>query len=210
MSSYLSEDEQVEALKKWWKENGTSVIGGAVIGFAAIFGWQGWDSYQTSQGENASVLFSNMETQMAAGQQDQGMETAKRLIGEYGDSVYATFASLQLAKLAYEKGEKDVAVAQLRWSLDNAADPTLVELARLRLARVLLDMQQTDEAAKLVAAASRLMAGEFAELRGDIARSQGDLAAAREAYQMAIAEGVNGADLVQMKLVDLGNAEPAS
>ena len=210
MSSYLSEDEQVEAFKKWWKENGTSVIAGAVLGFAIIFGWQGWDAYSTAQGENASILFTSMENQLAAGQQEQGIETAKRLIGEYSNSVYATFAALQMAKLSYEQGEKDAARQHLQWSMENAPDTALSELARLRLARLLIDMQQLDEAAVLTAGAGELMPGEFAMLRGDIARQRGDAGEAENAYREALELGVEDQQLLRMKLVDLGVEEPAS
>jgi len=210
MSSYLSEDEQVEALKKWWKENGKSVLSGAILGFAIIFGWQGWDRYQTSQGENASILYSSMENQLASGEQDQGVETGKRLIGEYSGSVYATFAALQLAKLSYEKKEKSTAQSHLQWAMDNAPDEVLSGLARLRLARLLFDMQEWDQASSLVEAAGNILPGEFAQLRGDLAAQRGDRDGARTAYQQALELGVENAELVRMKLVDIGDGGTAS
>ncbi|MDJ0807873.1 MAG: tetratricopeptide repeat protein [Gammaproteobacteria bacterium] len=210
MSSYLTEDEQVEALKKWWKENGKSVLSGLILGFGIIFGWQGWDRYQTSQGEHASMLYTTMENQFASGGDDQGTETAKRLIGEHSSSVYATFAAFQLAKVAYQKGEKASAKSHLQWALDNAPDEALAGVARLRLARVLIDMQEWDAAQTLVEGAGDLMPGEFARLQGDIAQHRGDLDGAREAYQRAILQGVENADLVRMKLVDLGDGEASS
>lgn len=204
MSSYLSEDEQVEALKKWWKENGKSVVSGTVLGFAIIFGWQGWSSYQTQQGEQASILYTNMENHLAAGNIDQGIESAKRLIGESSGSVYATFAALQLAKVSYDKGEKTAAQSHLQWAMDNAPDEALSGLARLRLARLLVDMEQWDAAKGLVDAAGSVLPGEFAQLSGDIAVQSGDLEAARAAYRRALDAGVENADLVRMKLVDIG------
>lgn len=210
MSTYLTEEEQVEALKNWWKENGTSVIAGAVLGFAIIFGWKGWDSYQTSQGEGASMLYSTMENQLAGGAAEEGVQTAKRLIGDYSGSVYATFAALQLAKLSYEKGEKPTAQSHLQWAMDNAPDQALAELARLRLARLLIDMEQWQAANALVAKAGDVMPGEFAVLSGDLAVQRGDLDAARAAYGEALDEGVDNADLVRMKLVDIGSGDSAS
>lgn len=211
MSSYQSEEEQVEALKRWWKENGTSVITGALLGFAIIFGWQGWDAYQTSQGEGASILYTTMENQLAGADPEAGIQTAKRLVGEFGGSVYASFASLRLARLSYDKGEKAAAQSHLQWAMENAPDPALSELARLRLGRLLFDMQQWQAAAQLVeAAAGDVLPGEFALLRGDLALQQGDQEAARNAYRSALDEGVDNAELVRMKLVEIGEQEPAS
>jgi len=204
MSSYLTEDEQVEALKKWWKENGKSVISGIVLGFALIFGWQGWERYQSTQGEQASILFSNMETQLTVGNDAQGVELAKRLIVEHGDSVYATFASLQLAKISYDKGEKPAAQSHLQWAMDNAPDESLSGLARLRLAHLLFDMDRWEASQALVDAAGDVLPGEFAQLRGDLAVQKGELAAARTAYREALDAGVENAELVRMKLVDIG------
>jgi len=210
MSSYLSEEEQVEAIKKWWKENGTSVIIGVVLGFGVIFGWQGWNTYQVSQGEGASILYTSMENQLARGDRNAGVETAKRLVGEFGGTAYATFAALQLAQLSYTQGEKDAARSHLQWVMDNAPDQALAELARLRLANLLMDMQQFEAAATLVNGAGAMMAGEFALLRGDIARQQGDADAARAAYLEALDKGVPDEDLVRMKLVDSGDGRTDS
>jgi len=210
MSSYLSEEEQVEALKKWWKQNGTSVIAGVVLGFGIIFGWQGWNVYQTSQGEGASILYTSMENQLAQGDTNAGVETAKRLIGEFGSSAYATYAALQLAQVSYVQGEKEAARSHLQWAMDNAPDKTLAELARLRLAYLLMDMQQWQAAEALVSAAGEMMAGEFALLRGDLANQRGDTAAARAAYQEALDKGVHQGDLVRMKLIETGNGGAAS
>ena len=210
MSSYLSEEEQVEALKKWWKENGTSVIIGVVLGFGIIFGWQGWNAYQVSQGEGASILYTSMDNQLASGDRNAGVETAKRLVGEFGGTAYATFAALQLAQLSYTQGEKDAARSHLQWAMDNAPDKALSELARLRLANLLMDMQQWEAAGTLVNGAGDMMAGEFALLRGEIARQQGDADAARAAYREALDKGVHNEDLVRMKLVDSGDGRTDS
>lgn len=210
MSAYLSDDEQVEAIKKWWKENGTSVLGGLVIGLAVVFGWRGWNYYHTTKGENASILFSNLENQLAAGQEDVAVDMAKQLYGDYGDSAYATFAALQMAKLSYQKGEKAAAEENLQWAMDNAPDPSLREMARLRLGQLLLDMQKYPQAAALAKQPSTFMPGAFAELQGDVSRAQGDKQAAHDAYRRAMELGVEDRTRLQMKLVDLGYPGGAS
>jgi predicted negative regulator of RcsB-dependent stress response len=211
MSAYQTEEEQVEAIKKWWKDNGKSVVGGIVLGFAIIGGWQGWQGYRHSQGEEASSYFDAMRQAVRTGQHDKAIEDGKRLIGEYGGTAYASFAALELAKLSYQRGEKAAARNHLQWVADSAPDPSIRELARLRLGAVLLDMQDTAALQSLLAAAPLpAFAGEFAALRGDLERTLGSQEAAREAYQEALIRGVEDVGLLRMKLVEVGGQSPAT
>jgi predicted negative regulator of RcsB-dependent stress response len=210
MSVYQTEDEQVEAIKNWWKENGKSVVGGIALGAAIIVGWQGWQGWQRSSGEQASLVFDSLMQSVRIDQTDKAAEEGKRLIVEHGGSVYGSFAGLELARLAYAKGEKAAARGHLEWVAESAPDETLREIARFRLASLLLDMGEAEELAGLLAqTALPGFAGEFEVLRGDLARLQGDQDAAREAYLAALAAGVEDAELVRMKLVDVGGALPA-
>lgn len=211
MSTYQTEEEQVEAIKKWWKENGKSVIGGVVLGFAIIGGWQGWQGYQRNQGEAASVYFDSMRQAVRSGRDDKAIEDGKRLIGDFGGSSYASFAALELARLAYQRSEKAVARDHLQWVSDSAPDPSISELARLRLGRLLLDMQELDALQSLLGQqASAAFAGEFAALLGDYERARGNDDAAREAYQEALVKGVEDEELLRMKMTDLGGRTAAS
>lgn len=211
MTIYQNEDEQVEALKKWWKENGTSIVIGVVLGFAAIFGWQGWQSYRVAQGEAASSLYIGMQNQAAAGDVEGALATGKRLLGEHTDSVYASFAALKLAQLMYTRGDKANAAENLHWVVLHAPDEVVVDLARVRLARVQLDQKKLDEAAsQLEAVNPDFMPGDLSELRGDIARAKGDLDAAREAYKLALASQGDAQAKVKMKLLEIGIMEKSS
>jgi predicted negative regulator of RcsB-dependent stress response len=211
MSVYQTDDEQVEAIKKWWKENGKSVIGGIVLGLAAIGGWKGWQGWQATTGESASILYDELRQSVRVGMVDKSVNDGKRLIGEYGDTAYGSFAGLELARLAYERGEKAVARGHLEWVAEQAPDPALREVARLRLGYLLLDMGEIDALDALLAETPMApFSGEFAALRGDLARSRGDEDAARAAYQQALAGGVEDRELVRMKLTDIGGDAPAS
>ena len=211
MSTYQTEEEQVEAIKKWWKENGKSVIGGVVLGFAIIGGWQGWQGYQRNQGEAASAYFDAMRQAVRSGRDDKAIEDGKRLIGDFGGSAYASFAALELARLAYQRSEKAVARDHLQWVSDSAPDPTIQELGRLRLGRLLLDMKELDALQSLLEKqASAAFAGEFSALRGDYERARGNNEAAREAYQEALVKGVEDEELLRMKITDLGGRTAAS
>ncbi len=211
MSTYQTEEEQVEAIKKWWKENGKSVIAGIVLGFAIIGGWQGWQVYERNQGESASLMFDSMRQAVRTGQLDKAIDDGKHLIGEHSGSAYASFAGLELARLAYDRDEKAVARDHLQWVADSASDPAVRETARLRLGRLLLDMNELSALQSLLGqTALAAYQGEFSALRGDMERAQGNEEAAREAYQEALIKGVEDESLLRMKLVDVGGQAPMS
>jgi predicted negative regulator of RcsB-dependent stress response len=205
MSTYLSDDEQAEALKKWWKENAVSIIVGAGLGFGIIFGWQGWQMFQTSQGEAASQLYAQVEQATKTGADFDN--TTTQLKSDYAGTAYASYAAMQQAKVAYKAGNPDRARSELEWVMANAPDPVLGDLARLRLAALLVDQQQYDAAKEVIAAAGTFMKGDFEQLQGDISRAQGDKVAALAAYQAAASSGVTDMRLLSMKIVDVTPVE---
>jgi predicted negative regulator of RcsB-dependent stress response len=205
MSTYLSDDEQAEALKKWWKENAVSIIVGAGLGFGIIFGWQGWQMFQTSQGEAASQLYAQVEQATKTGADFDN--TTTQLKSDYAGTAYASYAAMQQAKVAYKAGNPDRARSELEWVVANAPDPVLGDLARMRLAALLVDQQQYDAAKEVIAAAGTFMKGDFEQLQGDISRAQGDKVAALAAYQAAASSGVTDMRLLSMKIVDVTPVE---
>lgn len=203
----LSEEEQVEALKNWWKENGRSVVAGVVIGLGAVFGWQGWNQHQDKVAAQGGQRFQQLLQTLAAGDKASAAKQAEIIVSEFDGRPYAVFSSLQLGSLKLAEGDRTGAEVQLRWALENSDQQSLRQIARLRLARVLLDKGEAEAAIAVVEAAEKdSFAGEFAELRGDIALAQGDRDQARAGYSEALTLGVSGASLVQMKLDDLAPA----
>jgi len=207
VSTYQTDEEQVEALKKWWKEHGKSIIAGAVVGLSLVLGWQGWERYDRGQAEQAAGYYSEFSNTVRSGQAAQAAEQGDRLIKQFGDSAYASFAALELARLAYDEGRFDQARERLQWVADHSVDAALAQLGRLRLGQLLLDQGELDAARGVVDAADKgSYVASFAELRGDIAVAAGDNAAAAAAYQEALAADAENADLVRMKLADTGHA----
>ncbi|MCW8944859.1 MAG: tetratricopeptide repeat protein [Sedimenticola sp.] len=203
----LSEEEQVEALKKWWKENGKSVAAGIIIGLGGVFGWQYWTQHQQDIAEQASMQFEQL-TQSVAANSPAAVNQAESLVASHQGSSYAVFAALNLAKVKYQQGDINGAKAQLQWVLDNGDDPSLQQVARLRQTRILLNEGQIDEAAALIDKAPLdNFRGDLAELKGDIALKRGDKSAARQAYGEALEYKVSNNALVQMKFDDLAAAE---
>ncbi len=211
MNELLNDDEQVEVLKKWWKENGMSVIGGAVLGLAAVGGWQYWQQHTQSRAEQASALFEQFRQTTLSGDQLAIEAQGKQLLEIFPGSTYAVFTALEMAKSDYQAGRPEVAEQYLQWALDNADDEALKQVVKLRLARLRLDTGNIDGAARLIGeAGGDNFAGEFAALRGDIAVAKGDKQAARSAYNKALKLGIGTAALVEMKLAELGDEPSAS
>jgi predicted negative regulator of RcsB-dependent stress response len=195
-----SEDEQAERLKEWWKKNGTSIVFGVVIGVGAIVGVNYWRDYTRTQSETASALYSRLVAGDAANSGDLSSE----LMQDYSSTPYAGLAALFSAKAKYEAGEAEEAAGFLRWALENSSQAGIQHPARLRLARVLLEQGETDQAAKLGEIEDYGgFASEYLELQGDVAMARGDAAAARSAYEEALRELIPGSpygDLLAMKI----------
>jgi len=202
---YETEEQQVEALKKWWKENGKSIVGGVVIGLAAVFGWQQWNVYQDRVGAQASNAFDQLTLSVEQGDDDAAAKQAEILHQEFGSTPYDAFTYLLEARLAYERKDAAAARTALENAIANAPDESLETIAVLRLARLELDAGNADGAAAILDRhrAPDAFAGEYAAVRGDIARAKGDLEAARAFYQEAIEREAGNTDLVQLKLENL-------
>lgn len=179
----LSDDEQSERIKTWWKENGTSVIAGAVLGIAVIVGVNYWRSYTAEQAEAAAALYDRL----LAGGDDASADAGRTLLDEYSGTPYAGKAALLLAKQAFENGDPNQAVKHLEWALAEAPDPADRKVARLRLARVALSRGDPEQAGNLL---SEMQSGgyesEYRELLGDIAMARNDPATARTEYEAAL------------------------
>jgi predicted negative regulator of RcsB-dependent stress response len=204
----LSEEEQVEALKKWWKENGKSVVAGVVIGLGAVFGWQYWNQHQQQMAGQASMLFEQMSQPLAAGNNEVAAKQAEIIISEFQGGTYDTFASLILARVKLEQGDQVGAQAVLKQVEQKESSQPLQQIVRLRLARTLISEGDTEGAAAVVAAAEDdSFRGEFSALKGDIALARGDREGARNAYLEALVTGVGNTAVVRMKLEDLAVVE---
>lgn len=190
MATYdLEEQEQLDELKTWWKMYGNLVTGILVAVALAVAGWQGWNWWQRQQAVKASTVYSSLQT--AAMQRDakRARELAGELIDKYSVTAYAGMGALLAAKIQVDAGDAQNARVQLAWAAENAKDPGLRDLARLRLATVMLDAKAYDDAMKQLAAEpGATFAPRFAELRGDVFAAQGKSAEARNAYDTALAK----------------------
>lgn len=221
MESYRTEEEQVEALRRWWDENGRSTIVGIGLALLAVFGWQGWQQYQQQQREQASDIYQQLlnsasQAELTPAGQGEIERLAGSLKDDYSGTTYAQFASLQLARLAVADGDLERAESELRWVLsaaDRGSDIALV--ARQRLARVLASNGDTEAALDLLkVTSSNPYVASYQVARGDTLLAAGRRAEALEAYQLAWQlESENPGQLntvtLQQKLSSLNPVAPA-
>jgi predicted negative regulator of RcsB-dependent stress response len=189
MAAYdLEEQEQIDELKTWWKMHGNLVTAAVMAVAIIVLGWQGWNWWQRNQAAQASALYGGLQTAMAQQDAKRARELAGELIEKYSRTTYAGLAALLSAKAQAEGGDVKSAQAQLAWAADNARDDGVRDLARLRLAALLLDDKAYDEALKRLAVdPAPALAPRFDEMRGDVLAAQGKEAEARTAYVTALA-----------------------
>jgi predicted negative regulator of RcsB-dependent stress response len=209
----LEEQEQIDSIKTWWKMYGNLVSGVILAGSLAVIGWQGWNWYQRSQAAQASAIYGVLEQAVAVRDAQRVKAAAGELAEKFGGTSYAALGALVAARQSFEAGDLKTAKAQLSWAADKGKDE-IKDLARLRLAAVLLDEKAYDEALKqLESAHAAAFAARFLELKGDVLAAQGKKPEARTAYKAAldkgeVREGRGGAgrELLRQKLENLGEA----
>lgn len=204
----LEEQEKVDALKAWWKQNGKTVIVAIAVGVAIAGGIQGWRHYQKTQTANAAALYQGLQDAAMGRDVKKVRDAAGQLMEKYSGTPYASRAALISASANAQGGDAKSAKAQLQWVVDHSKESQLQDVARLRLSGMLLGEKQYDEAIKqLDAKHDAAFDGLYADLRGDVLLAQGKNDDARKAYQAALEKLDQKGDyrnLVQMKLDALG------
>lgn len=211
MAYDLEEQEQIAALKSWWKEYGMLVILCVVAAALSFAGFSGWRYYRNSQALGAVTLYAQLDEAERSADHKKVRDIAGRITGKYGSTAYGAYAALSAATASFQMSDLAGARAHLQWVIDNAGEDELRDVARLRLAGVLLDEKQPEEALKLLDKKPvDSLAGLYADLRGDILLAQGKRAEARTAYQGALDKSEAGSayrTVIQMKLDSLGEAK---
>jgi predicted negative regulator of RcsB-dependent stress response len=205
---YLTDDEQLEAVKHAVTEYAPWLIGGALIGAALFFGYRYYQSGSNQRALQAAAQFSAMTDALQANDRARSRQIADGLIKDFANSPYADQAQLTIARLYVEDGRLENAIAPLTQVMNNSKDSELRQIARLRLARILTDQGKADAALKTLADGTPgAFAGAYHEVRGDAYYAKKDIAGAVTEYKAALgaadASGVNAA-LLELKIQDLG------
>jgi predicted negative regulator of RcsB-dependent stress response len=206
-----TEEEQVEALKRWWQANGKSLVLTIAVSIGGVLSWNAYQDDQTNQAETASVYFQQLMSSAPAGQLSESDIAQVRhnsglLKMEFSSSTYAQFAALMLARVEVQEGDLAAAATQLAWVIEQQGDAEIHALATIRLAKLLGAQNKLDEALALLVDADDAWQLGRLEARGDLLVAQGDLDAARDAYTKAsllvVTSGANNL-LLGLKLDNL-------
>jgi predicted negative regulator of RcsB-dependent stress response len=211
MAYDLEEQEQIDAAKAWWNQYGNLVIIGAIACLVTIAGFQGWRYYSAQQSERASTLLGQLDQAERANEPKKVRDIAAQIIDKHGRTSYAGMAALSAAKASFTTGEIDEAKKNLQWAIEHAREDEMRDVARLRLAGILLDEKKYDEALKLLAVKpTAAYEALYADLRGDVLTAQGKTAEARAAYQLALEKSDARGQyrpIIELKLDALGDAK---
>jgi predicted negative regulator of RcsB-dependent stress response len=205
----LEEQEQLAELKAWWKQYGNLVLLAIIAASLAVAGWGGWRWYQSNQAAQASALYNTLAKAVGAGDAKALRDAGGALTEGYPRTLYASMGALAAARFYFDRNELKSAKAQLQWVVERSPSEEYREIARLRLAHVLLDEKAYDEALKVLEAKPLdAYAAQAAALRGDLLLAKNQPAEAKAAYRLALekAGGQGGAfrESVQLRLDALG------
>ena len=211
MAYNLEEQEQIDAVKAWWKQYGNTVVLVAIACLVTVAAFQGWRYDRAQQAERAAALFIQLDEAERANDPKRVRDIAGQIIERHGSTPYAAMSALAAAKAGVTTGELAEASKHLQWAVEHARDDALRDVARLRLAGLLLDQKKHDEALKLLAAKpAEPYAMLYADLRGDVLAAEGKAAEARAAYQAALDKTDPASSyrrLIEVKLDALGEVK---
>jgi len=210
----ITEEEQIEALKRWWAENGMQTVLAVVLVTGGYFGWQFWGTHQQEQMTEASEVYREMIDVIAGqqpgsllsdAQQAQVNGIADQLKDDYSSSAYAQFGALVKAKLAVDINDLDSAATELQWAMEANPEAPTQRLIRLRMARVEAARGNIDEALKMVQTGDPAeMKSAYEEAKGDFYLQLGNSDAAFTAYQAALLSNESAdkmvSNLLQLKM----------
>ncbi|MFA6052710.1 MAG: tetratricopeptide repeat protein [Methylobacter sp.] len=205
MEIYDTEEEQVEALKRWWKENGTATIVGLVVGIAIILGWNYWRDHKKEQAAQASVIYDQLLKAVDDNQKDSIDKLAGRIQEQFGATEYAAYSGLVQAKLKADQGDFAAAKDILK-NVAAKSNKELSNIAKIRLVHLMLATGEYEQGLQLIndvdAEAGSSFSGNYDELVGDLYVALDRLDEARTSYQNALRNG-HQSPLLQFKIDDL-------
>ncbi len=214
MSKYETEEQQVAALKEWWKENGKAIIAGIVIGLGLLYGWQAWQKSQKTKIAEASLQYTLVLEHLQEKRFADVVSTSEILINDFAKSPYAALASLAKTKAYLSEGAKEDALASAKESVSLALTDDIKSLANVRLAQVQIDAGSYEDAiSSLNAINDAKFVPQADMLKGDIYLAQENVEQAKASYKKALDSELSNAlrVLTQLKYENLaGKYEPSS
>ncbi|CEK10631.1 YfgM family protein [Legionella hackeliae] len=187
MSVYMTEDEQLEAIKKWWQKYNSVITVVLSIVLLIVAGYKYWSWHQYKVSMQASSAYEHMMVAFSNQDNKSVRAYANQLINDYGQTVYADAARLTLAKLyvGYDKYAK--ARENLEYVANHSKMLSLKQVAKIRIARLFAAEKAYDKAlAELTQVNDETYMPVVNELRGDIYAATGKYQQALNSYKEAI------------------------
>lgn len=207
----LQEQEQLDALKAWWKDNRKWLLATVIVVLAVYAALVYWKSYQGKLAVEASTLYAEVLKQVASGDTKRINDSVQALVEKYSSTAYAPRAQLLAVQANMQAKDTALAASQLQWVVSHASESGLQDTARLKLSSILLDEKKYDEAIKLLGAVHPdALVGLYSDLKGDVLSAQGKVDEARVAYKLAYDKMDSKStyrNLIQLKLDGLGGAK---
>jgi predicted negative regulator of RcsB-dependent stress response len=203
---YSTENEQVDAIKQFFKNYGLTIVLAAVIGFGGVFGWKYWQSHQTNRLQESAGAFATVSEALAK-PTPENIALAEKFVTDTND-IYGALASLELAQIAIDANDLVSGERHLTNAVAKVKNDAFADMLNLRLARVQLALDKTDAAlVSLEQVKGKAWNGMKNYIRGDVLAKKGDNAGATTAYRSALTDENAGAirSLVELKLNNLSN-----
>jgi predicted negative regulator of RcsB-dependent stress response len=209
MDNYETEEQQVEAIKKWWYENFKLIVVLAIVGLGSIVGVQQWNQNQTMKSYTASLEYDHILQVVASGSGDALTHQVQSMQTDYADYPYAALASLLEARELIDAGKSAEAEKKFQWVIDNSKTTTLQHISRIRLATLMSAQGKNEQALKILDVEQGSFKASYMEIKGDILVSLNRINEAKAAYDQALQayEGMGAnAQILKIKRNDLGNS----
>ena len=209
MALDLEEQESLAEFKAWWRQYGGMVVSVVTAAAIAGAGWQGWRLYQANRASQASALYDSLSKAAQLGDAKALRDAGGALVESYPRTLYASMGALALARFYFDRNDLKGAQAQLQWVIERSPAAEFRDLARLRLAALLLDQKAYDEALKQLGEKhAAAFDAQYEALRGDVLVAGGKPADAKAAYKAALEKAGKGdgalRDGVRVRLDALG------
>jgi len=201
---YENENDQVDAIKRFFAENGKALAVGVILGVGALVGWRYWNSHQTESARSTSLSYQTVVSSLSAGKAED-LSAAEKFAAD-NKNAYGALASMELAQQFVDQNQLEKAAAQLQQGLAATSDENLNAVITLRLARVQVQLKQADTALKtLESVKGEGWAAIVADLRGEALLSKGDKQGARSAWEAGVKSNASPAlsEMMQMKINNL-------
>jgi len=202
------EQEQLDALKAWWKDNRHWLITAVSVAIVTYASFSLWKNYQARQAAEAATLYAEVLKQVASNDAKRINDAVAALVDKYSGTAYASRAQLLAVQTNLQARDLPRAKSQLEWVIAHASESGLQDTARLKLSSILLDEKDYAAAIKLLDATHpEAFTGLFADLKGDVLAAQGKLEEARTAYKQAYDKMDSKSsyrNLIQLKMDGLG------